>query len=143
MLRVAPAPRLPRVQSWAVAIYALWGAGVVAIFLLSRATGFHADLCPLHRVTGLPCPFCGGTRAAFLLASLQPLDALAMNPLVTLALPTLGLTLAARVASARTITLDAPPERRRAVTRAVTLAAALLLLINWAYLIAFLPDASS
>ncbi|MEZ6242957.1 MAG: DUF2752 domain-containing protein [Phycisphaerales bacterium] len=140
MLRVAPATRLPRAQAWVVVLYARWGAGVATVFVLSRATGIHADLCPLHRMTGLPCPFCGGTRTVFLLASLHPLDALAMNPMVALALPALVLALVTRFATARTLHLDAPPERRHAITRALTLAAAMLLLVNWVYLLAYLPD---
>ncbi len=141
MLKVAPATRIPRVNPGLAALYILWGAGVVFVFIGSRATSVRADLCPMHATTGLPCPFCGGTRAAFHLAALRPLDALAMNPLVAIALPLLALALALRFATARTITLDAPAPRRRAFTRGATLAAALLLLVNWAYLLARPPGA--
>lgn len=37
-------------------------------------------LCPLRRLTGIPCPACGSTTALAALATLHPLDALAANP---------------------------------------------------------------
>ena len=143
MLRVRPASRLPRAPAWMLVLYALWGAGVVFVYLGARATGLRADLCPMRLATQRPCPFCGGTRAAFHLASLEPLQALSMNPLVALALPALAGVLALRFATARTIVLEGLPSRRRAAARALTLAAGAALLANWAYLLAFPPGAAA
>lgn len=50
-------------------------------------TGIHGPVCGLKSWFGIPCLFCGGTRAAVLLASGELHEAFAMNPLVsTLAL---------------------------------------------------------
>ncbi len=46
-----------------------------------------ADLpaCAVKSVAGLPCPTCGASRSTLALAGLDPVGALATNPLVTLA----------------------------------------------------------
>jgi hypothetical protein len=42
------------------------------------------SLCPLQRFAGMPCPSCGGTRAAFYLWGADPVQALKSNAGVTL-----------------------------------------------------------
>ncbi|HEX2903949.1 MAG TPA: DUF2752 domain-containing protein [Jatrophihabitans sp.] len=49
----------------------------------------HVPLCPLHAATGLDCPLCGGTRAAWALLHGRPVLALHDNALFVLALPVL------------------------------------------------------
>lgn len=44
---------------------------------------FHL-FCPFHRITGFPCPGCGGVRAAQALMSMDILTALYINPLSVL-----------------------------------------------------------
>lgn len=44
-------------------------------------------VCPLYAATGLYCPGCGGTRAAYDLMHVDVVGALSMNPLVTVAIP--------------------------------------------------------
>ncbi len=58
---------------------------------LSHTLDRSIPLCPLHRATGLYCPFCGGLRAVRLLLRGHLLDAFRMNPLFVLSLPLLGL----------------------------------------------------
>ena len=66
-----------------IAIFGAWGA-MVAVFHLATQHGMDApSLCHFKSLTGVPCPTCGGTRAAFSLAHLHPLEALAYNPLLT------------------------------------------------------------
>lgn len=60
-------------------------------------------LCLLRGLTGVPCPFCGGTTAMVELGRGNPLDALRASPLVVLgaplwtAWPRLGPAVAARL----------------------------------------------
>ncbi len=70
----------------------LWGAVALALLLLvpfvpALATGLPP--CFFRRLTGVPCPTCGGTRAALALAHGDLAGALAANPLVTLGLAVL------------------------------------------------------
>ena len=41
-------------------------------------------VCPLHAMTGVPCPTCGSTRALVALGQFHPWEAFLWNPLVTL-----------------------------------------------------------
>jgi hypothetical protein len=71
-----------------VAATATFGAGAVALVaLLDPHSPGHYPACPLHALTGLYCPFCGGLRAVHDLAHLDIVGALARNPLVVVALP--------------------------------------------------------
>lgn len=45
--------------------------------------------CPFLALTGLYCPGCGSTRCLHALAHFDPVAAIAMNPLLVLALPVL------------------------------------------------------
>lgn len=59
---------------------------MAGIMLASPFTRWVADqlnhqpsLCPLLRLTGMPCPSCGGTRASLYLLSGDPIAALRAN----------------------------------------------------------------
>jgi hypothetical protein len=60
-------------------VAALWAlcAGMAAAKLMPG--------CAWHDITGWPCPGCGTTRALLHLMDAEPLRALALNPLATLA----------------------------------------------------------
>jgi hypothetical protein len=90
--------------------------------------------CPFHRMTGLPCPTCGGTRAAVLLSHGDVSAALSMNPLVVVAF--LGAllffirSLVAHAFGLPRVTVDlAAPEKN-----ALRCAAVLVVLAQWVYL---------
>jgi hypothetical protein len=69
--------------------------GLLGLFGLVLAR-FHSDLvyrlahCTLRDITGLPCPTCGGTRAALALAQGNFSSAFGANPLVAVGLVILG-----------------------------------------------------
>lgn len=67
-------------------------AFMAGLILVAHATGIV--LCPLKRLTGVPCPTCGATRAVLALVHGRFVESLQINPLVVLiicALPVLWL----------------------------------------------------
>lgn len=80
----APSDR-PAIGAWGqlalLAPSARWVAllAVAASFLLPFG-GFGLDLCSVHRVTGLPCPGCGLTRAFISLSHGDFSTAAGLNP---------------------------------------------------------------
>ena len=108
------------------------GAAGAAVLGLDR---LPVSLCFFKAFTGIPCPTCGGTRALSCLAHLDLVGAFAMNPLVTAG---------AFVVAAWAIADLALLPRRRALVielrpglaSVVRVAAVVLLVANWAYLVA-------
>ena len=96
--------KLLLIHAGAAALFALW------LFL----TG-----CPIHRLTGLPCPGCGMSRALFCLAKLDFAGAWYYHPLVFF-LPLPALWLIHRRA------WKLPGGKRAAIAVAVALGVALL-----------------
>jgi hypothetical protein len=69
-------------------------AATIALAALAADRAFnpdrtHVPFCPLHALTGIWCPFCGGLRAAFQLSRLQLRAALHDNVLFVASLPVL------------------------------------------------------
>jgi len=82
-----------------------WGllalAGLAAaalLFFFNPADYAFYPRCPLHAVTGLDCPVCGGLRAAHLLLHGQVRAAFALNPFLFFAVPVIALLLLPRKA---------------------------------------------
>ena len=103
----------------------------IAYPAVHAATGF-APVCPLREVTGVPCPFCGGTTSATALAGGRLSDALAANPFV----PVLAVALAGVLVLvvARALGRAAPPRSwPHGRQRAAALAAGALVAASWAF----------
>lgn len=64
-----------RITAFAVAALALANLHV---------PGRPVTVCPLRALTGVPCPFCGGTTAAVHIGRLDLLGALRANPVVVI-----------------------------------------------------------
>ena len=78
----------------AYALLALCAVGAAAVlFFFDPAVTAAFPACPLHALTGLDCPTCGGLRAAHLLLHGQFRAAFAMNPFLFFALPVVALFL--------------------------------------------------
>lgn len=70
----------------------LLAAALLLFFFDPAHHGFYPR-CPLHALTGLDCPACGGLRAAHQLLHGQLRAAFALNPFLFFALPVTALFL--------------------------------------------------
>lgn len=116
-----------RPPAWAWVLLA-WAALVAAGALLERFGGLALETCLFRRVSGVPCPTCGSTRAVLALLRGDPLGSLRASPLLWLAGLLFMAVLAWRLRSGAFPRLEKPWQRRGAL--ALGLAA---LLLNWAW----------
>ncbi|HTG44046.1 MAG TPA: DUF2752 domain-containing protein [Verrucomicrobiae bacterium] len=103
-------------------------AGVVVLSIAARAflqLGFSWQ-CPVLAITGLPCPSCGSTRALAALSQLDLRTAAAFNPLFVLAAPCAVLCVTFR-------------GRLGAYSQWGWPVFFTAVLLNWLYLLCFLP----
>ncbi len=131
--RLERAPRIPPVSAVLVTV-------VIAIALIVIGFEFFATqlfttppetLCPLRANTGLPCPGCGGTRAARAMLRLDLVDALAHNPLLALGGCLLLAAFVVRLVFGRTVRVS--PTQRQWTT--IGVAFGVLILLNWIWVL--------
>jgi uncharacterized protein DUF2752 len=135
---VSAVPARLRATAGAAPLGAIFGGiAVVALVMvgLLHLDRFPLPVCIFKVVTGWPCLTCGATRAFARLYALDPLGALAMNPLAAAggaALVPWALADLALLRGGRALTLELTPAGARwARALAVTAAVA-----NWLYLAA-------
>lgn len=133
--RLEPGGARPAGQAAAWAFAAL--LGLLGAARLTLVWPWVVPVCFFKRFTGIPCPFCGGTRCLQSLASLDPGAALLWNPLVFAGC--LGVAAWFCLSMARRASGRGGRGARRPglVYRGVWLAA--LVLANWVYLWIRLP----
>jgi Protein of unknown function (DUF2752) len=68
----------PRTRRLAAALVAV--GFLASVFLLPARRPLPFDVCPFHRLTGLPCPTCGLTRSVCLFARGEWTASLRMHP---------------------------------------------------------------
>ncbi len=92
--------------------------------------------CPFRALTHLPCMTCGSTRAGLALGRFEFVEALRMNPLMTVVLVGVGVYVfhAALVFAGLSRSWSLPPSSPR--TRWAGRAVLLLIAVNWGYLVA-------
>ena len=115
----------------------LWGAVAVALMLLATDAERLAQSlpgCTFKVVLGIPCPTCGVTRVALALAHLEVAAALRINPLATVLL--LVLVLGGLIAGGATLGGHPPKEPRWDLRPVERLGLVLVIVANWAYLVA-------
>jgi hypothetical protein len=133
MLRLSleRAPRAAAPPLWPALAAALWAALAAAMVVLAPAAGVSPATCAFRRVTGVPCPTCGSTRAALALLDGRPLAAIAFNPM-TVALGAAAIAwLALRIGLGRRVALHAGAR----VRKALWIGAALLIALDWAWVV--------
>ncbi|HLX95136.1 MAG TPA: DUF2752 domain-containing protein [Verrucomicrobiae bacterium] len=84
-----PAPPSLTMFVVVVAGVTMAGAGAVLYFFNPSTHGFY-PVCEFHELTGLNCPGCGGTRAAYQLLHGHVVQALHDNALLVLSLAALA-----------------------------------------------------
>ena len=122
--------RWPVVGAWPLALGTVW-VTLVGVFVLLKPAGSDATLCVFRNLSGLPCPTCGSSRAALAAIQGRPLDAIVLNPFVTVAGALVIAWLTVRVGFRRRIEVDLAPRQRRLVWIVITA----LLCANWVYVI--------
>jgi len=123
------ASRVPAWPRWSVAAVVAWLGLVWLIHLVAPGV----VLCTLRRHTGLPCPTCGLTRGVTAILRGHVVHGLAYNPLFLVVLVVITALLGARLLLARAPRLELGRRERRMAWAL----GGLLLLANWAYVIAY------
>lgn len=117
-------------------------AAVIALLIVARyydRLPVHPPECGFRRALGIPCVGCGGTRSMQALADGRISDALRFNPAAVLGVAaSLLWAIGGWVRYQRGTPLYPVAEQNRLIMRNLLVVAALLLL-NWIYLILFLP----
>ena len=117
----------------------IWGSILAASALIAAIwlkLGLPTPLCPLHALSGIPCPTCGATRAVAALLHGEIARAIILNPLMTALL--LGAAL--YVCYAAVVVLGRLPRLRwepltKTEANFARFAAMVLLATNWMYLL--------
>lgn len=120
----------------------LWGAAALSAVVFRPLWLAAAPLlpaCPLHHLTGIPCPTCGSTRAGLALLNGDLLAALMTNPGATLA--GMAFILGGALAPLWVRFGGKVPDLPSRWPRWARLAVLGLILANWAWLLATLPRA--
>jgi ABC-type maltose transport system permease subunit len=123
--------RWPKIPWWAIAVVAVWLSLVAGAVQLSHQHGRVITLCPMKRLTGLPCPTCGSTRAGLAMLTGEPLQAWLWNPLVVSVGAVAAVVLLVRLATGCTLRLNFTRRDWRIATAALIIA----VLANWAYVL--------
>jgi hypothetical protein len=113
-----------------VVLVALWLAGVGYIVWQS-GPGSGPPLCVFRRFTGVPCPTCGTTRAVLAVGSGRVVEAVLLNPFVTIAGAVGGAWLALRVIAGRRVRLHLGVRTRRVALAGLVV----LFIVNWCWVI--------
>ena len=130
--RMDPERRWPRVPLLCLAAAGLWTLLVMLSAWWLPAVGrgeSPGTPCLLRAATGVPCPTCGGTRAATALVGGDVGAAIAWNPLVIVSLALIAIWFGMRVALLRRVVVV----RRRWLVPVVMF---VVVLANWAYVLA-------
>ena len=132
-VRLRRTTRRVRIQWWPVLGVLAWFVVVVGIGYWTRATGNDYTVCHFHRITGVPCPTCGGTRGALRVFDGDILGAWLMNPFLFTAAGIALVLFVLKVGFARELDLGLSRGGRRVAWGIVTA----LFLASWVWVIVY------
>ncbi len=125
--------RWPSWAWWSMVLPLLWLVLGGTVLLLGASSGRPLPLCLFKRLTGCPCPTCGFTRGVLSLLQGHPLQGWLYNPLLFSLLGVLTAGVGIRALFGRSLRVQVTPGERIAAW----LAALLLALVNWLYVIRY------
>jgi hypothetical protein len=67
-------------KRWLILCGLLTGVGAIALWIRYPEIVGFGPFCPFHKITGIPCPGCGGTRATEALIYGRIWEAITINP---------------------------------------------------------------
>jgi hypothetical protein len=131
---IPPIIERPRRSTEAPTFFALV-AGAILIALLTGYLGIGFPECSFKKMTGLPCAFCGGTRALRAIGHLHFAQAFWFNPLVMLG--------ACAAAVSAIFWAVVPRQFDWALVKAkklpLMIIGIVLVVLNWLFVLTFLP----
>ena len=130
-LKVVSVPRWPPWPLWACLLVAIWVALGSAVVCLSTQLHKPVQLCLFRALTGLPCLTCGTTRSVMSLLQGRFVQAWLYNPMMFSGMVMFFVATLARIVLGRSVRVHLNEPQRTLVW----IAAAILLLSNWAYVI--------
>ncbi|MFB3892371.1 MAG: DUF2752 domain-containing protein [Phycisphaerae bacterium] len=130
-LSVERVPRRLPGPWWGWVVVAGWLGLIATTVWLSHRTGVEVPLCMLKRVTGVPCPTCGGTRMGLSMLRGDVVRAWQFNPMLATVLSVGGLVVLVQLVFGRAIRLNLTRRQRKVFWAAIIAAAG----ANWAYVI--------
>ncbi|MGA2248313.1 MAG: DUF2752 domain-containing protein [Verrucomicrobiota bacterium] len=87
-MNAAPPKIAPSNARFAAIVVTIIAAGIAAVVYFFNPSAHHFyPVCQFHRLTGLNCPGCGGTRALYALLHGDPATAFRDNALFVVGLP--------------------------------------------------------
>jgi hypothetical protein len=124
--RVSRCPKWPREVVLAGSI---WLALVVCAIAWNYFTRQNQSLCPLRRLTGVPCAACGSTRATLAMLHCNFVAAFAWNPMGAAVVALIALHFGLRVVAGRVVRVELSARQ----WRIAFICGVVLLLVNWVY----------
>jgi hypothetical protein len=123
--------RWPAWALWPVVGGSVWLSLIGAFRFLYPVRSAGVVLCPLKRMSGVPCPTCGATRSVLSLLNGNPGGAIAYNPLFFAGTMLLFAVVLIRLVLARKVRIHVSRTERLGIWVLLTV----FVLSNWAYVI--------
>ncbi len=130
-IEIVKATRRPAWPRTTLIIVGVFAAAALGLTMLSKALGVSLTTCLLKRMTGVPCPACGGSRTALYAIEGRLVESFVCNPLIFIILAVSMALLTLRLVTGRRLVLNL--SRGQKIVALVV--GGLVVAANWAYLL--------